>query len=555
MSSFKLEGDDAQQPPGEPVASPTPEPTADEFSFFLADDDAPKAQPSAPQAQQARTQPPAPQIPRAQPQPTASSAQPVVPVAPPVAQGVQRPAQGAAPSMPSRPANPQNPNAPRPQTPPDNTNAVKALPDLMRPAQRPSGPPANPSQPPGLNGPAAQAVTPVLTEPDAASIAQSAMPSDDTSSAIQEFGAGVAGALDKGTDIFTWVARVAFLVVGLSLAVLLAGIFLGNAANIGSNPKAADLMNFLLLATKGLTLGTLALAASLLLLSYDDNRLGAIVAGAGAAFYIAVPLGLRAVLGQTNPLFLPMAAQFFNIGKLILVIGLFKAFIDVALWLWNLPNQMKAKQGAAGAVGFGNPVESKQQKIARQANMFSPCWKLPFCREPIRVLCPAFLAKTTCWKFGRGCYCDTEMVGRIVRNEPLESIKAATTVQSQQPPPCGRCYIFLEHQTHKFRMMSPLVLPSAVLFMLAIWPTYSRLFLAFTGGYTRLFSSISFNSGNLAPDAIKSSADAQAAAAASTISPEEIAHVSSYMLGGLMGFFLLIYLSKFVEWAIFKAKW
>lgn len=544
MSSFKLEGDNAAKPEGEPSAPPPPAAPVEEFSYFLSDDDAPK------------TPPPAPQTPPVAPKPVApQQTSPARPVA-------NAPARPAAPNptAPARSAAPNpNTNAPRPEgsaPPPSNTNAVKALPDLMRPAQRPSGgTPANPTQPAGLNAPAANAVKPVITEPDAASIAQSDTPSDDLSSNIQNFGATCARFVDLGSDIYTWVARGAFLVVGLSLAVLLAGIFLGGAANIASNPKGADLAKFLLLATKGLTLGTLALSISLLLLTYDDNRMGAAVAATGVVFQFIVPFGLRSLLGPTNPLFAPMVIQFFTVGKIILVVGGIKALLDVAQWLWNLPNKIKAKQSGAGAVGFGNPVESKQQKLARQANMFSPCWKLPFCREPIRVLCPAFLAKKTCWKFKRGCYCDTEMVGRIVRNEPLDVIKAANTTQSNMAPPCARCYIFLEHQTHKFRMMSPLVLPATIAVMVGIWPLYNRLFVSAMSGYLNFFATMSVSTTSLTPDAIKASAEAQAAAAASQMSPEAIAQVSSYVMGGLVGFFLLIYLSKFVEWAIFKAKW
>ncbi len=546
MSSFKLEGDDEAPAPAPkpasgqaPAGAPAPSgaPAAEEFSWFLEDEGA--AKPAAPQAAPAKSAPaPAPATGAPTPAPEApSSARP------------RQTSAGAGATPATRPQTPAT-GAPAP------ANAPKAPPNLMRPAQgRPTTPRADPSQPAGLNAPAAQAVTPVLTEPDAASIAQSATPSDDFSSSIQEYGAYVSRALDAGSDFFTWVARIAVLVVGASAATLLAGVFFGHAADIAQNPKGADLIHFLILATKAFTLGTFALAASMLLLSYEDNRLGATVAGIGLLFHFAVPLGVRALLGDANPLFLPMSGQFFNVGKWLLIIGGLKALVDVAQWLWNLPAQIKAKQTLGGAVGFGNPVESKQQKVARQANMMSPCWKLPFCREPIRVLCPAFLAKQTCWKFGRGCYCDTEMVGRIVRNEPLEVIKAKDTTQSQQKPPCGRCYIYLEHQTHKFRMISPLVLPGTVVAMLAIWPLYNRLFLQFTSGYTKLFAAFSFSTNGVTPDAIKASADAQNQLAATQMSPDQIAQVSSYMIGGLLGFVLLIYMSKFVEWVIFKAKW
>lgn len=425
----------------------------------------------------------------------------------------------------------------------------------MRPAQSR----ADKSQPPGINVPAAIADSPILTQPDAASIAQSASPSDDLSSGIQNFGDQCARILDRGEDVFTWVARLTLPIVGLSLAYLLAAVFTGNAANRVANPTPdqvanyAQLLHFLILAAQALSYSLVVLATALMLLSYEDNKIGAIVAGSGLALAFGFPLLLRATLGADNYAASQMIPIFFRVGRILLYVGLFKATIDVALWAWNLPNKIKSRESVAGAVGFGKTVETKQQRIARNANMLSPCWNLPFCREAIRVLCPAFLARKTCWKFGRGCYCDEEMVGRIVRNEPIEAIKAATTRQSKEAPPCARCYIFLEHQTHKFRLMSPLALPSTIALMFAGWPIYNHLYMGFTSGYTKLFSTLSFNVP--VPKDIKASRASVDAAAAATLSPQEIAQYSSYILGALLGFFLLIYISKFIEWAIFKAKW
>jgi len=426
----------------------------------------------------------------------------------------------------------------------------------MRPAQ-PRGdknpPRADASQPPGLNVPAAVAEMPVLTQPDAASIAQSDSPSDDFSSALENFGRQIARALDAGEEVFTWLARLALPIAGLSLAYILAAVLLGSAAKLDTNPNAAQVVHFLTLAAQGFSFSLLVLAVSLLLISYDDNRLGAITAATGVFLSFGLPLLLLMVMGQKNFAAHQMIPIFIKVGKMLLWVGGFKLAIDVVLWAWNLPNQIKSKQSVAGAVGFGKPVESKQQRIARSANMFSPCWKLPFCREAIRVLCPAFLAKKTCWKFKRGCYCDEEMVGRIVRNEPIEQIKAANTRQSKEAPPCARCYIFLEHQTYKFRMLSPLALPATILLTVGAFPMFSLLFLRFTKGYLALFATLSFSV--KAPDAIAASASSKAAAAASQISPEEIAQYSTYIFAALLGFLALIYISKFIEWAIFKAKW
>ena len=89
-------------------------------------------------------------------------------------------------------------------------------------------------------------------------------------------------------------------------------------------------------------------------------------------------------------------------GFLLAVIGVLKQSYEVVMWALNLPNRMKQKAD----VGFAQQAEPAQRRVAREATMFSPCWKLPYCREVIRKQCPAFLAGKTCWKFGRGCYCD-----------------------------------------------------------------------------------------------------------------------------------------------------
>jgi len=543
MANFKLEGADDAPEEGKPTSAPSSA-APDEFSFFLDDEDKTKAVPTPP-APSARPAPASPSSPAASParpaQGTPNPARPPAQVGAPAPNPSAR-QTGAAPG-----ATPTSPNAARPANP--ATPQQPAPPNLMRPAQAR----ADKSQPPGLNVPAAIAEMPMLTQPDAASIAQSSSPSDGFSGALQSFGDTIGRALDSGEDVFLWLARLVILPAGMGLAYILAAIFFGNAAHYETTTNPAQLVHFLTVASQVLCYSLLVLAASMLLLSYDDNRLGAIVAGGGLLLSFGFPLFLHAMLGATNVPASQMVPIFFNVGRMVLYIGLFKASIDLVLWAWNLPNQIKAKQSVAGAVGFGKTVESKQQKIARNANMFSPCWKLPFCREAIRVLCPAFLAGKTCWKFGRGCYCDEEMVGRIVRNEPIDQIKAATTRQSKEPAPCGRCYIFLEHQTYKFRLLSPLALPATILLMFGAWPLYNKLFTTFTLTYTKLFSTLSFTP--KVPDAIKSSQDSINAAAATALKPEDIAQYSSYIFAGLLAFLLLINISKFIEWAIFKAKW
>ncbi len=470
--------------------------------------------------------PTAPQAPVAPKVPTPAAAVPGVPVAPAAAP------KAPVPGVP----NPQIPFAPRPANAPTNTPTATA------PAQNPA--------------PRAAPVPIAIPTPNAARLdviedrVDENAPQDAFSRRIWDVGQKIKAVLDALEGPASWVLRVAVVIGICALAYILAATLFGGAGH-PTNPKMAMLTKNLDLASRAFVFSLLGAAIASLLLGYEDNRLGAIVCGLGVLFHFGMPIALKKFVGDT-PAVSVMATHFRHGGYYLVMIGLVKAVCDTAIWLWNLPDRMKTRHAN---VGVSNQAEAKQRIIARESNMFSPCWKLPFCRESIRKQCPAFLAKTTCWKFGRGCYCDTEMISRIVRGESLELIKAPTQQSRQGRPPCGRCYIYLEHQTYKFRVLSPLALPVAVLSTWLIWPLYTKVFALGNNVFNSIWSSLSFNSANLTSGDMKSSTEGIAKVAQQGASAQDIAHIAQNMFGVLMGFMLLIYLSKFIEWAIYKAKW
>ncbi len=375
-------------------------------------------------------------------------------------------------------------------------------------------------------------------------------PQDDFSRKIWEVGQKIKVVLDALEGPASWLLRVAAVIGMCALAYILVATLIGGAGT-AKNPNMADLTRNLDLASKAFVFSLLGAAVATLLLGYEDNRLGAIVAALGVIFHFAMPIALKKFAGDT-PAISVMAIHFRQGGYFLVMIGVVKAICDTAIWLWNLPDRMKQMHAS---VGVSNQAEAKQRIVAREANMMSPCWKLPFCRESIRKQCPAFLAKKTCWKFGRGCYCDTEMISRIVRGESLDLIKAPTQQSRQGKPPCGRCYIYLEHQTYKFRVLSPLALPVAVISTWLVWPIYTRFFAIGDKVFNSLWNSLSFNTAKLATGDMASSQDALNKVAALGNNTEDIARIAQNMFGILLGFMLLIYISKFIEWAIYKAKW
>ena len=569
MSSFQFSDEEKPQPaspsaaPATPATSPPSDEAEDDFSFLAEPPATPVApapvqpQPNQPPQAARPNQPARSRAGQAQARVPGQSAQPVTqsppnnaaqaegaPAGTPVAgaTGQARP----APSQPeplhvgtgARPA-PRVPDPLSPNAPQARARAASAL--------HPVGVP-NPMAAP--NPAAAAALTPT--------------PGGETAEEVtgMETGEGLAaGFFGLGTSIrrglamldgpATWALRVFGILGLLCLAFLLAALFFGGVGALAANsPKVADAARNLGFAAKGFSVCLLIASIASLILSYDDNKLGAGIAIVGALLQFGSLLLIKAALGNAPagvkiiPVVMP---PLIAVGKTLFYIGAAKATIDLFDFLWKLPERVTAK---VANVGQGRPTEAKQRAIASQANMMSPCWRLPFCRESIRVLCPAFIAKTTCWKFGRGCYCDEEMIARIVRGEPMESIKAPTRV-SQSKPPCGRCYIYLEHQTYKFRMLSPLALPLTIAIGFFGYPLYEMIFKIFDKAAQSVWGMFSFKPP--VPDAIRTSPE-NIAAVASSIDTSQVAGFAQIILGVLLGFFLLIYISKSIEWAIFKAK-
>jgi hypothetical protein len=264
-----------------------------------------------------------------------------------------------------------------------------------------------------------------------------------------------------------WIVRVSAVFGGLALAYLLYGIMSGAlSSTVGQSPQVASNMQTAALIFNWALAG---LVVAAFLLMWDEKAVAPVVAGFGLLlFFGAVPI-LKAA---GNSLAAQKIADTLHFGGMpLLILGGLKYLYDLAFWLMDLPNRMRGRAN----VGVAQLAEPRQQREAANSNMFSPCWKLPFCREVIRKQCPAYLAKRTCWKFGRGCYCDEEMISRIIRGESLDVIKAPTRMSRQGKPPCGRCYIFLEHQGLKYKMLSPLAIPITGGIMYFGWDTYMAL--------------------------------------------------------------------------------
>jgi hypothetical protein len=374
--------------------------------------------------------------------------------------------------------------------------------------------------------------------------------------------AGVGPAWHKTLDVVEpfarWIFGFALFITAGALLMLAIGVFTGNISQMKDDPSGHKVLSDLMLASTVLRWSCIALGITGLILAFDEQAAGPLVALAGVGLTFGIPWLLKMQIGKEASDAAQYAAKHIAIqlmpaGYTLLAIGLFKSAIDMSIWMIGLPDRVKQRAD----VGVGREEEPAQQRAARDANMFSPCWKLPFCREVIRKQCPAYLAKKRCWKFGRGCYCDEEMISRIIRGESIDVIKAPTRMSREGKAPCGRCYIYLEHQAHKYRAMSPLALPITIGLMLLIWKPYTAVFGEINKHMDVFWQRLSFEPTNFAPKAIAVDTKVVSQTDASgvgNLSPEQIGHVAMIIFGVLIGFFLLIYVSKMIEWAIYKAK-
>ena len=362
------------------------------------------------------------------------------------------------------------------------------------------------------------------------------------------------GLVDRYSEYTNYILYIGGAGVAAALIFLALQLFGGKEVAVTLGSTAISNVN-----TAGLMFGVMLVIAAFggIFSIWAQKGAGIAMTAMGLFVYFGVPFLVRSqfgILGPNNNSMATYAASQLIAGCYIggigiAVIGLLKYLIEVVLWIVEMPDRMMQKAN----VGTGQQMEAAQQRVAQNANALSPCWSLPFCREVIRKQCPAYLARKTCWKFKRGCYCDDEMIARIIRGESLEKIKAPTKMSQLRKPPCGRCYIYMEHQSHKFRMISPLTIPITVVLMVAAWGPFGQ---AFEPVYKKLDGMQKNLKFFQTPNPIEASAaDREAVQKLGEVDQEKTMAFTQWFIGLILGFLLLVYISKAMEWVVFEAKW
>ncbi len=156
--------------------------------------------------------------------------------------------------------------------------------------------------------------------------------------------------------------------------------------------------------------------------------------------------------------------------------------------------------------------EEEARKARRKAlkppkeNVFAKCWQMPFCHDAVRDLCPAFKAHKTCWRYGRGCNCDPDLVetliasrvsgpGRGARDSEGAFIRSeleaeAPKARSERTIPCRKCPIYSEHQRRKFKVINPLLIVITVALFSLFYEPLSGVYSSLAVNIARLISGV-----------------------------------------------------------------
>ena len=275
-------------------------------------------------------------------------------------------------------------------------------------------------------------------------------------------------AMDRLTTLGLQLGGGAF---ALASVYLLWGLITGSLADAVALPQADRLrvLQNVQLACKVLTISGLVGLISAAIRYYLDEITGYALLMGGAAFHWGVPMlvgtSLQGVSFQAATLPAYVVAQYSFVGMVALILAGPLIAIDFSYKMRGV--RRKATRGAAVIV----PDDEHPR-----ARFYFFCWQMPYCRDYLRKFCTAYEKKKSCWRLKSGCYCDEEMILRVMKRSATSKLdgfdqryalpdtrKKLTGAEKRRR--CRECFIYVEHQKLKYRILSPLTLPAAVMIM------------------------------------------------------------------------------------------
>lgn len=205
------------------------------------------------------------------------------------------------------------------------------------------------------------------------------------------------------------------------------------------------------------------------------DSMGLVVMATGFGLWALLPMLIRARTGLASAQALVAVAQglitaFQASGSIMIVLGFLRFAVGRVIQLASPTRTAAQFTSASGEAALA------AERALEKPSLMRKCYELHFCRAGLRTNCPRFLEGVSCWKRRSGCYCDQGLATRLLtgmgansRAAMAEELHAAQRRAAQgkrpskQKAPCGECPIYLEHQKHKYRVISWFAYPAAAI--------------------------------------------------------------------------------------------
>ncbi|MHB9022835.1 MAG: hypothetical protein ACYC7E_01485 [Armatimonadota bacterium] len=222
--------------------------------------------------------------------------------------------------------------------------------------------------------------------------------------------------------------------------------------------------------------------------SYFPGAIGAII---GAVFKFGSPflfmlLNDKKIVASNNPVMELAGGTLPSLGFFVLALSI-AALVSVFVIKFVSEHRVKHTRRYK-FIDTSNKDTTKRSLIPR-------CWQMSRCRPAVRMTCPNYLDRHTCWKRRSGCFCDRELanylVGSVDRKEAQEVVDMQVAAGSQksadirghlasatkrpwklQRTLCYSCPLFIEHQEYKYKHLGWTSIPLSVGIIAALYTPY-----------------------------------------------------------------------------------
>lgn len=273
----------------------------------------------------------------------------------------------------------------------------------------------------------------------------------------------------------------------LSSAFLLTASFGNGIRGMGqlSHAERVNFINYLNLVNQCLVYSGAAVVLALIVRLSREEILGQALSLLGATFYFGSPAAFGMIAEYrvlaANVYILSVITAFRTLGLVCLIPGLILVLRDAAVRIWTGVSVKRVLERRWGD-------EEERLKKNLKNSLYGCCWDLPFCRDFVRKVCPAYSSKKSCWRVKVGCYCDEKTILRAMMssgedNEHVQGIMNSLGLNKSDTKSslskrlkrerCRRCMIYAEHQRQKYRILSPAVFPAVGLILFACYGTVS----------------------------------------------------------------------------------